>query len=270
MLSRRDRENKKKNFFSILAVLLVAGVLIATGIFSGSALRNLGAKIFHPFFVFGQGVGNGVSNAGYLLKSKKSLLAENNSLKEEIKAKEASLIDRNILSDENIKLKEILNRKKSADMVLATILAKPNRSLYDTLVLDIGEKDGIKIGDYVFAHGILPMGEIIEVSGSTSKARLFSSPGVSTEAVISGTDTYVTLTGRGGSSFEVSMPRDVPIENGTLLTIPNIAPYIIAEAVEIISDPRDPEKKALFRSPVVLNEIKFVQVFKSEGSKLEQ
>lgn len=270
MLSRRDKEKSNKNIFLGIGVLVVFFVFIGTGIISGSSFRKVGTAVSRPFLIFGNGVGNTFSGISFLFQSKKSLLAENTRLQIENSRVISLLTDRNVLADENVKLKESLNRKGSADVVLATILAKPNRSLYDTLILDIGKKDGIKIGDYVFAGGVLPFGEIVEVSDYISKARLFSTPGVETQAVISGSDTYVTLVGRGGGNFEVSVPREVPVEKGTLLTIPNLTPYVLAEAVEVISDPRDPEKKVLLRTPVILNELKFVQVFRSAGFRLEQ
>jgi cell shape-determining protein MreC len=145
-------------------------------------------------------------------------------------------------------------------MILGAILAKPSQSLYDTLLIDIGVAEGIKTGDIVFALGNVPIGRIDVVYPNSSKVILFSSPGETTQAVISNKNIFLELVGRGGGNFEMVMPKDLTLQKGDQIVMPGLNSYLLATVETIISDPRDPLNKALLTSPVNIEEQKFVEV----------
>ena len=147
-------------------------------------------------------------------------------------------------------------------MVLATILSKPSESVYNTLVIDVGLNQDIKIGSIVFALGNVPIGYVAEVFSNSSKVILFSNPGEKTDVVISGKDIFMQIVGRGGNNFEMILPKDFVIENGTEVDLPGINHYILGYVQTIISDPRDSFQKALLASPINTQELKFVEVQK--------
>ena len=68
------------------------------------------------------------------------------------------------------------------------------------------------------------------------------------------------VTGRGGGNFEMALPRDFILEKGDAVVLPGLAPMTLAVAETVLSDPRSPWKTALLKSPVNIQEIKFVQV----------
>jgi len=145
-------------------------------------------------------------------------------------------------------------------MILSAILSKPNQSIYDTLVIDVGTKQGIKIGNTVFALGNVPIGRVSLVYDNSSKVVLFSSAGEKTQAVISGQDVFLELVGRGGGNFEMMMPKDFSLQKGDQVVMPGLNPHVLAVVETIISDLRDPFTKALLISPVNIQELKFVEV----------
>lgn len=145
-------------------------------------------------------------------------------------------------------------------MTVAGILSKPNKSPYDTLVIDAGENENIEVGNLVFALGNIPIGKVAEVYGDTAKVTLFSSAREKTEVVLSGQNAFVEIIGRGGGNFEMTLPRDFIVEAGREVVLPGINPYVVARVVTIISDPRDAFSKALLVSPVNIFELKFVEV----------
>ena len=162
---------------------------------------------------------------------------------------------------ENTNLKEILGRKDlKKNMILSAILSKPNQSPYDTLIIDAGESQGIKMGNTVFAGGNIPIGRIAETYANSSKVILFSTAGERTQAVIGEKSVFMELVGRGGGNFEIIMPRDFVLKSGEQAIMPGIHPYLLAVVETVISDPRDPFTKALLVSPVNIQEIKFVEV----------
>jgi len=171
------------------------------------------------------------------------------------------MADYNTILDENTKLKDAMSRRaNNAPMILAAVLAKPNHSLYDTLIIDVGINQGVQVGERVFASGNIPVGRIAEVEKDSSKVVLYTNPGEKTSAVISGRDIYVDLVGRGGGDFEIILPKDLTLEKWTEIVLPGITPYLIGEVQTTISDPRDSLQKALVVSPVNIQELKFVEV----------
>ncbi len=263
MKSRRAKKNFGKIFSLALAVLIVAGLFFnfrsgVKGFFSEVLL-----SVSRPFWRSGHKAGGSFSSLLARFKSARSLFDDNKVLAEKLREMEARLADRNIIWEENLKLKEILNRHPAEEnFILAVVLAKPNRSPYDTFIIDVGAQDGVLAGQRVFAYGDILIGELAEVYDKTSKVKLFSTPGEKTEVVLSGSDIYLEAIGRGGGNFEISVPRDLPIEINQELSIAGLRPYVLGKVEEIISDERDPIKKILIRSMVNIFELKFVQVEK--------
>ena len=231
------------------------------GIFKG--LSYVAGAVFKPVLVAGSNVGNTFTNISTYFASKNSLTKENEDLKLKLSDKDAQMANYNVLLDENNKLKNVLERKNTkVNFILSAILAKPNQSPYDTLIIDAGNNQGASAGDLVFALGNIPIGRVSEVGPNSSKVILFSSPGEKTEVVIEGRDVFTTITGRGGGNFEMIVPRDFTLEKGTTVVLPGITPYVVGIVQTIVSDPRDAFTKALLVSPVNIFELKFVEVQK--------
>jgi cell shape-determining protein MreC len=189
------------------------------------------------------------------------LYEQNQTLLAQLNQEEARISNYNSLLAENENLKESLKRKdEKITMILSAILSKPNKSPYDTLVIDVGVNKGIEVGDTVFAEGNISIGRISEVYGSSSKVVLFSNPEEKTQGIVSGKNIFMDLVGRGGGNFEMILPRDLVLQKGVQVTMPGIHPYLLAVVESIISDPRDPFTKALLVSPVNIQSLKFVEV----------
>jgi len=256
-----DKKIKRNKIFkyTIFVVVLFILIYFKADIFRG--LSYVSSIIFRPVLIVGNSIGEKLSNIGAYFHSKNSLLLENKDLKLKLSEQEARMSNYNSVLDENLKIKEILGRQgEKATMVLAGILSKPNQSPYDTLVIDVGTKNGILVGQRVFALGNVPIGRVTEVYPGTSKVILFSNPGEKTEIIISGGDAFMQVVGRGGGNFEMILPRDFILEKGTEVVLPGIIPYIVGTIQTIISDPRDSFQKALLASPVNIQELKFVEV----------
>ena len=256
-----------------------------TSIWNG--LSKTGEFIFGPVLSFGQTSEYKFSDLYAYFVSKKSLYWQNQDFLEKLKAEDARMANYDSVVSENASLKEILNRKDPQSvLILSDILAKPNQSLYDTLLIDTGTKDGVKTGDTVFAFGNIPIGHVSDVYPDTSKVILFTNPGETTEVVISpkinpatvsattdvtqttatastvpeSKNAYVELIGRGGGNFEIDMPKDMVLNPGDQVILPGVKSYVIAIVEKIISDPRNPFNKALLESPVNITGLRFVEV----------
>ena len=242
-------------------VFLICLFYFRVGISRG--LSYVSHSIFRPVLIAGNFVGQEFLNVESYFFSKKTLYTENENLKLRVSQNEAQMLNYDSVSKDNIDLKEILGRKKTnQDLLVSAILSKPNRSLYDTLIIDAGKNQGVAIDQRVFALGNIPIGRIVEVYANSSKVILYSNPGEKTEIVISGKNTFMQIIGRGGGNFEIILPKNINLDNGTEVTLPGITPYVVATVIKTVSDPRDSFTKALLASPVNIQNLKFVEVEK--------
>jgi cell shape-determining protein MreC len=256
-----DKKTKEKKFFKIAlcAVVLVILIYFRSGVWSGFSYTA--EKIFHPVLVMGNNIGGKLKSFGSYFVSKSYLYDQNQKLQAQVDFNNARNVNYDSVVADNANIKEILGRKDpKANMILSAILAKPNQSAYDTLVIDAGASEGVRAGDTVFALGDVPIGRVDTVYADSSKVVLFSNAGEKTQAVVSGKDIFLELTGRGGGNFEMIMPKDFTMQKGDQVLMPGINNYVLAIAQKIISDPRDPFTKALLTSPVNIQEQKFVEI----------
>lgn len=252
------RKKKITKIFLVLVIFVVLALALNFG---------LGSKIFNyigkPIWVSKKVAVNELSNLNYLSKSRKSLDLENKSLVEENSKLKISMIDYQILKNENDKLKALIGRISSNNnFILGSILTKPNYSPYDTLVIDIGEDEGLKEGLLVYVNGNIPIGVISQVYANTSLVELYSNPSRITHGLIEESNITVELVGRGGGNFEMSLPFEITANKGTSILLPSINLEILAVVEEDISDPTDPVRKIILRSPINIQNEKWVQVKK--------
>jgi len=241
--------------FGVFFILVVIGIFSLTGQFFNFIGR--------PILEVKQSIISSFTNAGYLFNTKESLSNENKKLTDENSGIKLQMIDYQILKDENNQLKEMMGRvPASKDFVLGNILTKPSNSPYDTIIIDVGEKDRLKIGDQVFANGDIPIGTVSNIYGKTSLISLYTNPGQKTEGFINGLNASVELIGRGGGNFEMIIPLELQVETGTMIYLPGGTSLVVALIDEVISTPTDPFKKVLLSSPVNVQNLKWVEIKK--------
>ncbi len=258
-LRDKKRIHKKK---IIIRNIIIVGFLFVIFI---SGITGFIGKIFiflgNPLWRAENTVVSGINNMTYLARTKSSVFKENESLKKENTDLKLSMTDYESLKKENDSLKELLGRlPQKQDFILANILSKPNRSPYDTLVIDVGRESGVVEGEKVFANGSIPIGEVDKVYATDSLVVLYSSPGQTTEAMIDGSNASVELIGRGGSNFEMTVPNELATDNGMMVILPSSNSEILAVIDGIISRPTDPIKKVILHSPVNIQSLKWVQL----------
>ena len=253
---------KKKKFLAVLFFAFIFFVLFYFRSDIWSGLSSVSHKIFRPVLVLGNNLGEKLKNLNSFFISKNSLYLQNKDLQIKLAELEMQNLNYNSVLAENASLKEILGRKnEKTDLILSAILTKPNRSVYDTLIIDAGEKKGIKVQDLVYALGNIPIGRVSLVYDDSAKVTLFSNPGEKTPVVAAG-DIFMEVVGRGGGNFEMTIPANFRLIKGDQVSLPGLNSPVLAVVETIISDPRDSSTKALLVSPVNIQELKFVEVKK--------
>jgi cell shape-determining protein MreC len=260
-LHDRKRDLKRKRLTILIAVFILIFLLSILGVFKG--IGNFLHQIGSPLWRAKVSTLNAVDNGAYVVRTKKSVFKENENLQTKNIELESKMLDYTLLQKENENLKALLGRlPEKSDFVLANIISKPNKSLYDTLVLDIGINNGVGVGQVVFADIQFPIGYITAVYDRTSVATLFSNSKEITNAQIEGSNTSVDLVGRGGGNFEINVPHELSVPNGSFVIAPHLGSRIVAIVADIVSDPHDPMNKIILKSPVNIQDLKWVQIQK--------
>lgn len=261
-----QRANKKKdtlwNVILVLAVIALVIVLLAlTPIFSflsrGSHVAGVG------LWRAGEATETGIVNGKKIITtSKTKLVRENETLRDQIdEYKGKSLINQK-LQTENTELRALLNVvDESRNFVTARVISQPSKSAYNTLIINGGEKDAIGTGDKVTAYGTVLLGEVVEVFARTSKVRLYSSPGVVREAILTQGGSRLPIEGNGGGNFRIELPRDIEVTEGTQF-IDAVTSLVLATVQAKIFDPREPFQTIVARSPIHVGNLEWVQVMK--------
>lgn len=254
---RLDKKYKKRNTAIIIIAVLVF-IFFMFGENKFSSLSNLLQRSVVPIWK------TEVAFTDVFLKevftSKKDLIRQNEILKSKLEESKIELIQSSLLKEENESLKEIFLRSVGDENIIGTILSKPNHSPYGTIVIDIGEEDGVKPEDLVFAMGNVVIGEIESVNKNSSNVILYSAPGYISQVTLENTGRYFNAKGRGAGDFEIQFPRELEIEEGQIFLYPSINNYVVGVVEKVMFDPRDSYKTVLFRSAVNIQELKWVQV----------
>ena len=248
-----------------LAILVVAGgvvVLADTGTLAFFS-RGFG-EILGSLWNREESLRGALPRPTHLLFSKSALIMENESLKRELAMLMALRTANDILRLENEKLHALVGRVTDIDFVFAAVLVRPNRSPYDTLILDRGQEDGVSVGDLVAVEGgQIALGTIIETSATQSKSKLYSSDGTEIPVLVGNGSVPGSAHGQGGSNFIVELPRGVPVAEGDQVVTATGEPLVLGVVGRIEARSSDAFDRVYFKSPVNIQEVWWVEIVHS-------
>jgi cell shape-determining protein MreC len=162
------------------------------------------------------------------------------------------------LTDENKTFKEMLGRSDVQKGILAHVVTPPNRSLYDTMLIDAGSKNQIVVGSTVYGLGDVALGKIVTVYDHSALVSLFSTSGNTSAGSVVGSGISVTLIGRGSGEYEIRMPRDIHFAQGDVIAEQSANTKILAVVESVQADSRDPFSTIRAKAPVNLQALPWV------------
>jgi rod shape-determining protein MreC len=196
---------------------------------------------------------------GTAFSDKEKLLTENLSLQRQLDEARTSLLSLENYKKENEELKGILGRNTSSKKILGVVLSKPNRSIYDTLVIDVGTNNGIKKDDAVM-FGDFMIGKVSEVYSDYSKVKLSSTYGEKNIVRVGNVNVDVEAEGRGGGNYVVRLPKDVSVTVGDLIKSVELGPKFFGKVVSIEKTETSSFQFILFKLPVNIYTLNWVEV----------
>lgn len=265
-MNYRRPSNKKKKFEKIIYIFSFVIIIFLIFPFIISTLdipKNILVQISTPIWNSERNIILSIKDSSSFIKNKSYLIEENNILKSRLTDILSLKLENRFLKQENIQLKQELGRSAEKDnSILATILVRPNKTVYDTLIVDVGKDDGISIGDTVISEWSTLLGEVIDTFPKSSKILLYSSSDIITNVTIGEENINAEAIGMGGSNYEINIPRDIYIATSSIIIVPNRKGLILGVVDEIKKRPQDTIQKLLFKTPINIQQLKWVTIIK--------
>jgi cell shape-determining protein MreC len=247
-ISRRNRTLQSALFSVGAAWGVLAAALIGVAIFFRAPLAGLLWRVAAP-----------------IIAARDALDAtQNMQLRAQLARVQAQALDRDALAAENAELKALLGRTESKRVVIASVLLRPPATPYDTLTIDAGSAQGIRVGSKVSAGGSLIIGEVREVYPTTARVVLFSAPGETIDALLEQSNHAVVpivLEGQGGGSFTAKVPAGTVTTSGALVSSPGIMGGVVGVVSYVDSKESDSFETLYTHLPVNPFSLRFVEIW---------
>jgi cell shape-determining protein MreC len=258
LLRSSNYEERRKNIRKRISLVVLVMILILFLLSTGPARKTL-FFVAEPVWKLENAILN--SNFFQYFKFKQTLINEKKALEQKL-FMAGNLMDINaVLLKENETLKDMLGRKEIKNKtVLASILVKPPQTPYDTIIVDAGADYGVKVGDKVVANANVYLGEVSEVQAHSSKITLYSSPGRKMSVVLGLNQVSVEAVGTGGGNFNITLPRELGVKEGDIIVIPAITSNVFGIVEKVNFKDTDSFQKVLFKSPVNISDLSFVEI----------
>jgi cell shape-determining protein MreC len=251
--AKKKKAQQKQGFlFTLVLVLVVLGF---SGVYRA---LSVGAGPFSlPFWQLTHGEGLSLS---FVIKDKHRLEKKIAVLEQERAELQIELSRVEMFRQENEAFKNIETNLEGRQAKIAAILVKPNHTLYDSMIIDLGSEDGIREGDLVLGFGSVALGKIVDVRSNISHVELFTESPVASSFVHVPSSVFVSAVGHGGGMITFTLPRDVTVAVGDLLSYPGRTGLLFGTIEHIKFDATDPVQTILAESAVNINQLQYVQV----------
>ena len=124
--------------------------------------------------------------------------------------------------------------------IVATVIARPPQSPYDTLLITKGNQNGVRKGMEVFSQERTPVGIVSAASDDYAQVTLFSSYGTITYGWVGSKTVPIELRGNGGGTFAATLPRPSIVQVGDRVYVPGPGLLPLGSVARIDDDPSNP------------------------------
>lgn len=247
------KKNKKQKFIFSTALLIF--VLIFFSHLSGRT-----ANFMSSILSFGNYFYEKTPFVPEFFSKRQSLLNENNKLSEEISNLRLKLLDYETVAEENKRLYLDLGLRPKNNFIGAKIIAKAPQVPTDSIVIDRGEADLIKVGDIVLVGERVMVGVVAEVNKKISTVSLSSFSGNVSYGFIERNKEAVDIEGVGGGGLRARVPIDFDIKQEDKIIIEGNRSYVVAIVASVADDQASGFKDVFLSLPINISQARVVFV----------
>ncbi len=123
-----------------------------------------------------------------------------------------SLLYSNLVAEYS-SLEHAYTKQNVGSFAAARVIAAPPQTQYDSLTINAGGAQGVRVGDRVTVERFI-VGAVTAASRSSSKVELFSNPDKTTDVTIGSRSIKTVVTGEGAGSMSASVPESAGVKVG--------------------------------------------------------
>lgn len=261
-ISKPTRTDKIVRVTVIAVALLCVGLVLPNMFFLG------GRIVMAPVHATNDWFRTSTARLPMFLRERTELINKINELEQKVAVAEGTDLTEQRLYEENVWLKQLLGVVPDS-RIAAAVIARPGELAYDYLQIDKGSDDGILAGAPVYSGRDNVIGVVAHTAPSYAFVELFTTPGFSTTAFISGANVMATIDGHGGGIARVRVPQGVPLAVGNLVHMPSIEPGVFGRIAYLENEPSQPEQFGYIALTTPISSIHYVAVGKTVLGRVE-
>lgn len=232
--------------------------------------QNIFLFLSKPFLIAAEETGYFFENLFKIVRSIKNLAAENERLLAEIRRLESEKAGSIETERENEILKKqlgFLESNKGLNLLPTAVIGRSPTTSVQYLILNRGEKDGLKQGMVVISEGLL-LGKIIEVNFTTSKLSLITNPVQAVPALTQESRAQGIVKGEIGYGLVLEdIPKESELKERENIITSGLGGdfpkgLLIGQLEKIISTPADLFQRASLKTLVDFSKLEMVFVIK--------
>lgn len=238
MKTYHQQNRKRGSSKALVLVVFIVLSLVGVDYVSGGKVRGVVRIAVEPVvYMYTAIMHFSTKSIGHIYK-KSALLEENTKLRSEI-AELSSVHEVNkTLESEVVALRNITDGVLKSDSVVVRILSIKGMGLYGTILIE-NVANTVSVGDIIRALGGGALGIVDSVDGSVATGVLFSAPNKKTEVRIGEKGITAEVLGRGGKNMLMTLPRDVEVVLGDVITAREFGGYVIGIVGDITMSDSD-------------------------------
>ena len=245
-----------------LAVIMVCLLLVIGGSFLNNTLGRVVLLAVSPVLRFGNHLIVIIQSADSALRSKQTLVIENNKLKQRLIELTAALVDHQVLEADNQLLRQEIGLiQNQPEITVAEVVSHQWNSPFDIILAAVPKNSKIITGDQVTFKKNVWVGAVIDQIGSMVKIKLVSAPGSQVPVLIGSNNVSAMASGKGNGNLEVELPRNLEIRTGDSVMAGNTAaPLMVGTVGAVDNDPGESLQTILIRTPINLSFIHYLEI----------
>lgn len=234
-----SRQNERTQ--RILRVVVIAVCVLCIGLVLPNLFALAGKIVMTPIHGVHSWIQTSDARLPMYLRDRDELISRITELEQAVAIASGTDLTQQRLYEENQWLRQLLGVQNDS-RIAAAVIAHPGQLPYDYLQIDKGQRDGIQAGAPVYVGRDNVIGVVANVTDTYSFVQLFTTPGFSATAFISGANVMATIDGHGGGIARVRVPQGVPLAVGNLVHMPSMDPGVFGRIAYLENEPSQPEQ----------------------------